>query len=231
LREIGHVHAFLIEQNRRAWVENDFRISLYVLNDDRSVESIHRRLDRLGSLTCTPIPRSLNGWKVHIKNTATGDVMDATITNHGTGGTVEFAGEISQHTNTWYYSTLACWFIAITVPPLMLAGVIAFFMPRHLRKWVVGIAVIITIASMLTPDERRRPAFIKLSIAPSAAVLIAGIAAIWPRGRKRSLRYCRQCGYDLTGNVSGVCPECGTALPPKPQPDLDSMASKLEAIE
>ena len=21
---------------------------------------------------------------------------------------------------------------------------------------------------------------------------------------------CRACGYDLTGNVSGVCPECGT---------------------
>jgi len=25
---------------------------------------------------------------------------------------------------------------------------------------------------------------------------------------------CRSCGYDLTGNVSGVCPECGTPLPP-----------------
>ncbi len=24
---------------------------------------------------------------------------------------------------------------------------------------------------------------------------------------------CRQCGYDLTGNVSGICPECGTPLP------------------
>jgi hypothetical protein len=23
---------------------------------------------------------------------------------------------------------------------------------------------------------------------------------------------CRACGYDLTGNVSGVCPECGTAI-------------------
>ena len=23
---------------------------------------------------------------------------------------------------------------------------------------------------------------------------------------------CRQCGYDLTGNVSGRCPECGTAI-------------------
>ncbi len=24
---------------------------------------------------------------------------------------------------------------------------------------------------------------------------------------------CRRCGYDLTGNVSGVCPECGAKLP------------------
>ena len=34
---------------------------------------------------------------------------------------------------------------------------------------------------------------------------------------------CRECGYDLTGNVSGVCPECGTRIelpqrpPGKPQ--------------
>jgi len=25
---------------------------------------------------------------------------------------------------------------------------------------------------------------------------------------------CRACGYDLTGNTSGVCPECGTAVVP-----------------
>lgn len=24
--------------------------------------------------------------------------------------------------------------------------------------------------------------------------------------------HCKKCGYDLTGNVSGVCPECGTAI-------------------
>ena len=24
-------------------------------------------------------------------------------------------------------------------------------------------------------------------------------------------RVCRRCGYDLRGNISGVCPECGEA--------------------
>jgi len=27
--------------------------------------------------------------------------------------------------------------------------------------------------------------------------------------RTNAARYCRKCGYDLTGNVSGRCPECG----------------------
>ena len=26
------------------------------------------------------------------------------------------------------------------------------------------------------------------------------------------LGHCQQCGYNLTGNVSGVCPECGTEV-------------------
>ena len=31
-------------------------------------------------------------------------------------------------------------------------------------------------------------------------------------GRRRmALGLCIACGYDLTGNVSGVCPECGKA--------------------
>ena len=24
---------------------------------------------------------------------------------------------------------------------------------------------------------------------------------------------CHSCGYDLTGNESGICPECGTGVP------------------
>jgi hypothetical protein len=34
------------------------------------------------------------------------------------------------------------------------------------------------------------------------------------RKRKPVAGECRTCGYDLTGNVSGVCPECGQAVRP-----------------
>ncbi len=29
--------------------------------------------------------------------------------------------------------------------------------------------------------------------------------------------YCQECGYELTGNVTGVCPECGTPNAPGSQ--------------
>jgi hypothetical protein len=32
------------------------------------------------------------------------------------------------------------------------------------------------------------------------------------RWRRRRRGCCLNCGYDLTGNVSGVCPECGEAI-------------------
>lgn len=35
-------------------------------------------------------------------------------------------------------------------------------------------------------------------------------AAAWRRRRLRRPGVCRSCGYDLRGNVSGVCPECGS---------------------
>jgi hypothetical protein len=31
--------------------------------------------------------------------------------------------------------------------------------------------------------------------------------------RERGHEICVPCGYDLTGNVSGICPECGEAIP------------------
>lgn len=34
----------------------------------------------------------------------------------------------------------------------------------------------------------------------------------WRRSRKPPPSFCQKCGYNLTGNVSGVCPECGTEI-------------------
>ncbi len=38
---------------------------------------------------------------------------------------------------------------------------------------------------------------------------------------------CFKCGYDLTGNVSGVCPECGR--PTQPQSTIDNRPSTIRA--
>ena len=34
-------------------------------------------------------------------------------------------------------------------------------------------------------------------------------AVLWWRDRRPPPGHCQTCGYDLTGNVSGRCPECG----------------------
>ena len=43
---------------------------------------------------------------------------------------------------------------------------------------------------------------------PFLPIAAASLLA-WRRARMRRPGHCRNCGYDLMGNVSGVCPECG----------------------
>lgn len=47
------------------------------------------------------------------------------------------------------------------------------------------------------------------------AIGAAVLPFLWVRARTRGRppHQCPACSYDLTGNTSGVCPECGTAVP------------------
>ena len=54
------------------------------------------------------------------------------------------------------------------------------------------------------------------------SLVLVAVLAIYPtiafirgplrRHRRRKRGLCVQCGYNLAGNVSGVCPECGEAM-------------------
>ena len=63
------------------------------------------------------------------------------------------------------------------------------------------------------PSRRTGP-FAHVIVLPlhlPAFLLLAMLA--WLLTRKTPLPgHCRKCGYDLTGNISGRCPECATAV-------------------
>lgn len=48
---------------------------------------------------------------------------------------------------------------------------------------------------------------------PAVCLLAMSVLVIFRQQRWRRETQCSQCRYDLTGNESGVCPECGNAIP------------------
>jgi len=68
-----------------------------------------------------------------------------------------------------------------------------------------------------TPEVHWAPScnslFIVIPLWIPFLVGLASFGIIWGIIRRRTGTLCDRCGYDLTGNVSGVCPECGTKAP------------------
>ena len=64
------------------------------------------------------------------------------------------------------------------------------------------------------------------------AGLRVGLLGVDPKEVERIINpgLCSSCGYDLTGNTSGVCPECGVAIAPADEPpDHPPMVRTREA--
>jgi Flp pilus assembly protein TadB len=81
------------------------------------------------------------------------------------------------------------------------------------RSWFGPVACCVTVAGLLAAAAARGEyAGVAVVVGMIAA---AGLPAwYWWRRPYRDARraekgLCVRCGYDLTGNVSGVCPECG----------------------
>jgi hypothetical protein len=64
-------------------------------------------------------------------------------------------------------------------------------------------------------------------LAPAAGLLGAlYIRRCLQQQSRRRQGECLRCGYNLTGNVSGICPECGTPVPGTGQPRVEHNATR-----
>ena len=88
-------------------------------------------------------------------------------------------------------------------------------MPRALRTlwlaagWAVGLAAVACVGAIAFRAAGQAALVFALILAPVALLVLFEIPNL-RRDRRRRHGQCIECGYDLTGNVSGVCPECGS---------------------
>lgn len=123
--------------------------------------------------------------------------------------------------------------IAAGLALLCLAGVgpIGDLWRRQLASVGLAAGLLVVVAAALHPAPYRRPVLHRPHVLGAWALVIAtlGLSAIQVRRRRPLItRPTCRCGYDLTGNVSGVCPECGT---PTARGRVDRWAEVAEALE
>lgn len=121
----------------------------------------------------------------------------------------------------------ACVFFFFALPP-----VVGFLIGCHRHgtsyaaaRWYYVLAYyVVTLGSLmfvLGESERRSTpmtdALFEGLVRVFMIALVCGpFLGVWLIGSRRPKKppfppgHCQSCGYDLTGNVSGVCPECGT---------------------
>jgi hypothetical protein len=91
---------------------------------------------------------------------------------------------------------------------------------RDWRMWCWGIVPCVPMVVYSLMFLRARAAIFPLPMLPAVAFYVLGEIAVGRMRRNKvcellAVKFpsiCRSCGYNLTGNASGVCPERGTAI-------------------
>lgn len=94
-----------------------------------------------------------------------------------------------------------------------------YFFRRRLIGWTVWMlswapvaaATYLCVQYMPLPDHEPRPVWL-YGIAGAYAGLILLVGGIIVSQRGLRGHHCHACGYDLSGNRAGMCPECGTLM-------------------
>lgn len=105
---------------------------------------------------------------------------------------------------------------------------------RWVAQMLLAVALLTTLAWMLSAKYQQVFEDKLLQIHglrwAAAMVAVSLLVLVLPnlRQRRAGALKCAQCHYNLTGNVSGICPECGTPIPEFAHRELAQLLATVE---
>jgi hypothetical protein len=102
-----------------------------------------------------------------------------------------------------------CIYLAMFLVPIGLGLMRTSFLVKWSSTGVaIALFALCWLQALLPKVDTPFHAMMPFTVAASAAARhwLLPDKPVYPSG------HCRKCGYNLTGNVSGVCPECGNVI-------------------